>query len=712
MFILVGILFLGFTISVCADVDAGIMEYEEDASWGEKVISTIILSLGRGVEYILSKTGISIESVVYNDDSGLPEGTKNKLAFSFDDDNTFGNIALTVYELFRKIVLLFMLPILAALGIKVWLKPSTSSNLVWKNTLLSYVISFVLLFIMPTLLKAMHTLILVFVNAFRSSGGLSFMSVLKENAESGHLIDAILFCGGIGLAAWFGIIYAARNVKLVFLIIVFPVFAAIFNSEKLRKGYEGWLKEVASALLMNLMDAVLLLILAMILTMNLGAFLSLVIASCIIPIRKSFRELLGLSSGGMSEMGGIMALTGAAGLAGAAGRGIRKGAGQISEGRDDIRESKKYGNAAEKIKGSMAQNGDGISPSATPFATGGGIDDSDLPLGGPPMLSAGALLVETSADTARATNGSATGMSPDAARTFAQLKSDKLRRQGMKKIRGAGLSMAGGALGGAAAGMFASMQGFPAMAYGTRIGGEFGSTAGYLAGMGISEIKKDEFYNEEEKEERRQKEAAKTSQAESVIGEATVMPERGSIEQKKPLPREQGLPKDVGMNEEGQFTFENVTSDMDKYLDDDIKDNIKERAHQNAIEQTGIDPQALQSQYEQEAQRLYDEELQNLAAQGEPITIEAKANAHSKAQKQAEVNLNIKGQVAHFSQVAEINQEAIQLDAAYNKLQASGYSPGLLDEYSKTIRDELKSILEQKVQDMNFQDDVDVDDII
>ena len=602
IFMIIGMLFLGFTVSVYADVDIENAEYDkEDASWGEKVISGIIVGLGKGVEYILSKTGISIDSVVYNDNSELPEGTENKLAFSFDDDNTYGNIALTIYELFRNIVLLFMLPILAALGIKVWLKPSTSSNLVWKNTLLTYVISFVLLFIMPTLLKAIHTLILVFVNAFKTSGGLAFMDVLKENAESGHLIDAILFCGGVGLTAWFGIMYAIRNVKLVFLIIIFPVFAAIFNSEKLRQGYENWFKEAASALLINLVDAVLLLILATILSMNLGAFLSLVIASCIIPIRKSFRELLGLSSGGMSEMGGIMAMTGVAGLVSAAGRGIRKGAGQISEGRDDIRESKKYGRAAEKIKSSMESGGGGSFSAAAPAFAMGGTNDTASFLSGPIVDESGTFAGGSSTFGTASASGSTAGMSPNAAYTFAQLTSDKLRRQGMKKIRSAGLSMAGGALGGAATGMFASMQGFPAMAYGSRIGGEFGSTAGYLTGLGISEIKKDEFYNEEEKEERRQKEATKMSQAKgeiqqigSVAGEATVMPERGFIEQKEPLPREQSLPKDVGMNEEGQFTFENVTADMDKYLDDDIKDDIRERARKNAIEQTGINPDVLQ----------------------------------------------------------------------------------------------------------------------
>lgn len=710
---------------------------EAVGDWISEKVTKFLVNITDEMFYYLAKAGISIDAMVYNTDTVMvPEvytedhpavkyasytdnaeygEVENKLKFSFDEDNYYGQVSRPIYTIVKSIAMMAMFCLTYVMGLKLMKGKSASSKLSAKSAISDYLFSMLLIVCMPEILSIANMIVSMITKSLNVSGGslgLGFVEQFREAAlESGNPFNGAIYFGSVALTLWFAVVYLYRNLMMIFLFMFFPIFGLFINGEKTKRVIDGWTWEVMSYLIVPIIDALLLLAVTGLISYGLTGLMALLATACIIPIRGKFRNMIGLGAG-KSEMAGFMAVAGVAGLATKGIRGLKDGIGGVVSGAGDVRAANMFGRSNE-----TANNSNNVETSESSVSTVTGINSNRGTNYG--MLQGRKL--EMPAKVPKNSEES--------------FEAYNLRRQGYSKIAKSTIGMTGGLIGGAMGGAALSLMGTGPMAYGAQVGGALGSLvgegAGSLGGLGFHDMFYDQIRSKNERANLKSVNAQPTSASSGlpVNAQANTQPTPFESETiKVDVDNLERVTMDVApINTNASTTMHSDTGALPKGYDTDtfakdvnsmiskeIDKEIRDKAFTSTMAATGINPVELEQQHNTIAGKYYGDKVNEYEKNGTVITPEIQVNLTKEANNYANEALDINKKLELFKQVGQAEYERQTVGVLYDQLKDSGYSPSMLDNYQDWIKNDIADMIRNDMNS-NMRNDFSVssvDDII
>lgn len=319
-FVLVAFIFL----LAFSTVSATTPEEDNEPGMIEGWVSPLVTSFADMLSDMLESIGISVDMILLRTEND--KGEKSPFIFEFKEGNIFGEMSVFFYSLLFKyaflafIILFMMLMVWTAYG------RSPQKILYVKETLIKYLVGFVLLMYMPFFLRffiaIFYDLLLkdIAFEALRKIAGdnlgAGFRETLANVAKSGRLLDALVYLVYPIIALGYGAMYADICMTQVALVITFPFQAVKYASGKGGKSMTNWSQELKGTLVAPAVDALLFCFPLYSMAKNFSPIVTLLILACCIPVRK---KVLNLS--GTRAAGGFLA----GALVGRAMSGVKKG---------------------------------------------------------------------------------------------------------------------------------------------------------------------------------------------------------------------------------------------------------------------------------------------------------------------------------------------------------------------------------------------------
>lgn len=315
-------------------------------------------------DYVLDENGEKIYTVkegVEYDDQGRHSNVarrvylmrKSPLNFEFSKNNPFGMIVLLLLRPVRRIAKDWL--VIAGMWlIFKWLRKRTAYQLAEvKSELGIFVMSYVLMYVMPVLFHMLMNISAKVAGAFGSVESLNFLSLLETAAKSdaGSIGDALLYLAGTLLGLFFGANYMFMNFTIAFLLVLYSLALLKGNLGDWKESVGGLTKQIVSLIFITPIDAFLLTGVGLFVVAGVPLLYQVAAMAFIIPLRTIIRGVLGVG-GHSSEMMGIGFLMGAMTLLRG---GVRKGAGAMQgakEGLDDMKAANYFEKRADIIEGS------------------------------------------------------------------------------------------------------------------------------------------------------------------------------------------------------------------------------------------------------------------------------------------------------------------------------------------------------------------------
>lgn len=700
----------------------------EEPGFLEKKITDFIVSISDKAFYYLAKNGLSIDAMVHNTDTvkvpkidsyGISndyEEVENKLKFSFDEDNYYGQISRPIYRVVRSIGLMGMFCLTYIMGLRLVKSNSGSKRITAKSAIEDYVLSMLLIVCMPEILSIANMLVSMITSGINVGSdviGLGFVGEFRQAAlDNGDFWNGVIYFGSVALTLWFGIVYLYRNLILIFLFMFFPIFGLFLNGENTKRIINGWAWETVSHLTVPLIDSLLLLAVTGLINLGLNGLIALIATACIIPLRGKFRCMLGLSAG-RAEMVGFATLSGVAGLATRGIGGLKRGIGGIVSGVGDVKAANtfdrefnyaKVGYSATSVDAEESGNVGSIRNVGSSYK----VPNFNIH---PGIIQGRKLEMPAKVPTYSDEN----------------ILSYNLRRQGYSKIAKATVGMVGGLTGGAVGAAAMSLLGPTPTVYGARIGGEFGSFIGEglgaAGGLGIHDMFYDSIRarqvqrNTEEMQQITSLPANIQTDTQPVNYKFDANVDVNNLDSVTvdfaPINEITNAGSNMGTLPKG-YDPETFDNDISSMLSEEIEKEIRNKAFNNTIQLTGINPSELQIQHNTIAGNYYKEKISDYSKNGVTITPEIEVSLRNEANIYANNALEVDKKLDLFKRVgqAEYRQQAIGV--LYEQLKSNGYSPSMLDSYQDWVKKDIANMLKNDLynsMDNNYPI-MSVDDII
>lgn len=279
---------------------------------------------------LIELMGASLDTIIY----GSLVTDSPMFTYDLNEGNFYGIVSMAVYGYLAPAVAAIMVAVVAwKLSISGWKRGSVAGAEV-KETIYSFALSILLLFLMPYLLDILlyiRDALLhlvgteVTTSLFNTGKANSLLSVFRDNSMTSGL-NGFIYLAAVVLNLWFMLVYGGVVLSMVTNVVFFPfvVLRSMFDKDSVR----GWVLEITAGALVPVIDAVLLTIPAF-----LGYYadqlypgerggigiIQLILCYMIIPARNHARSLLGMRTNGMENSGllaGAMIGRMAAGLIG------------------------------------------------------------------------------------------------------------------------------------------------------------------------------------------------------------------------------------------------------------------------------------------------------------------------------------------------------------------------------------------------------------
>lgn len=289
---------------------------KEDPNWFEKLLSFIVRSLGKGFNSLLSGAGASLDRIICGRVASNGEKTA-MFTFELIDGNPYGTIGAITFSVIRGMVIIWMIFILLAkLNKAIWSNGNGAARNNFKEGVMTFLLSFCLLFAMPYLLdlvlylrdQVLWLLLKAFSNVLGDSTTLSLTgSFLKTAEESETITDAIMYLGAVVVSLLFIFDYTGMALAMLIMFVLFGFTVVQMNLDK--TAVSGWCKNVFSTVITPVIDLILMFVPLFLSVMFPDMWLlKIVVCMCIIPARRTAKNVLGLSSPGEGIMNAMTAL--------------------------------------------------------------------------------------------------------------------------------------------------------------------------------------------------------------------------------------------------------------------------------------------------------------------------------------------------------------------------------------------------------------------
>lgn len=321
----------------------GTVKYgNEEIPWINAIMGRIFAAPGDGIETLLGKANISIQTIMFGKAAGEKEidlnGGKipahNLFQFSLDDGNPYGYIGATVYAVLRTVVLLFIAVMVMFQLAKAGVTVTGQDKSMMKEAVYSGFIVLAMLFFMPNivdLLVYLKDVILVTVSSMMPGGTMDIVGTFWNNfrCESGFL-NGLMYSASVIFMLYLMFLYIGNAIALGCLFAFFPFVAFLSMTDK--GTFMNWFKQFLGTVMIPVIDGILLLIPAYLMSLAGGsvitALISFIACLFIVPARKAIREALGFGGAGWGEGAGLSAFRMAKATAGAA---VKKAASGIKD---------------------------------------------------------------------------------------------------------------------------------------------------------------------------------------------------------------------------------------------------------------------------------------------------------------------------------------------------------------------------------------------
>lgn len=323
---------------------------EQEAGSAEKFLSSIVVSLGSGVNSLLAMADCDLDSII----CGRVGSGAQTAMFTFElvSGNAYGTIASIAYTILRSVLFTWMVFILFGKLIKaVWSGGNGQVRNNFKEGVMIFCISFSLLFLLPYLLDLwlylrdglLHFIKSGFLEKMGNHTTLSLIGTFHETAEtSGKITDALMYVGAVGITLWFVFDYVSMALSMMLFFTLFPFVAIQMNLDK--KAIGNWCKHVFSMTITPILDIILLCIPLLFSVFFPNAWLiKMILCACIIPARRVAKNFLGLSSPGegmLSAVSALMALRSASNMVKRTGSRVSNIGNKIKNGRADMQRAR------------------------------------------------------------------------------------------------------------------------------------------------------------------------------------------------------------------------------------------------------------------------------------------------------------------------------------------------------------------------------------
>ncbi|MCG8541863.1 MAG: hypothetical protein MJA82_18270 [Clostridia bacterium] len=715
------ILIIFFSSSILVFADDG-------PNIGERILMGIINSNAESMENI----GISIDNLVYGEPDA--SGKKSPIIFELKKDNIMARITIDMYKLFRALAVMLMFTVGSIMAIKVMFSGTSIVKMSAKEMFTMYCISFLLIFLMPYIINAGLYLKDVLVSMIRASSptGMAFVDTLKENALSDQagVFETFLYFSGVILSLWFAFVYTSIGMTLAALLIGFPIFALFMNGERTKFVIGNWTKEVTSLVFIPVIDATILLIPMGILALKgipdgQRLIYTLFAIANVMPLRTMIRRITG-AGGSMAELAGLGFMMAAGNLFTKAVGGTKSVVSGGYKGMQDMKTASYYDKMSQSStnsSSSFTQEGDPGS-TAIPGTSASTTSLSKVkPLSSLNMDSYMQKTSKSKTSTARNADPLVDKYSQKYSNESwisnidmplnNKEKARLYRRRGLKNI-GMSLGKTGAGMFGAAGGAVAFAGFGPAgIARGAQMGGSLGGLvgegAGFLGGTGADHVLTNVNESARYRKEQDRSESKKNTSADDIKVETEVKtkPLKGEVSS-----GQSGLPAAyentaysgnkqsyaaIGgrtAEEMAQEVADIVTNDLPSEVDSEI------RSRANATRDNYIQNYKDSGAWNNQVDKVYDEEISNMKEQGIEITPDIQVRVRNNSERYV-------NDVMHSDADAQGEYVSLQSRKAYYEKELTGR--GYDSESISRISHLLEQKIHEKFEGYDFMDNEDID---
>lgn len=294
------------------------------------VICWILSTVGRALFDLLELVGASLDQLIY----GRLVSENTLFTFDLGVDNIYGIVGSAIYSILTSVMIGLLIPVFTGrVVISAWRRGDIARSSI-KDALSFFVLSLLLLVLMPYFLDAflfVRDVVLYIIGTdgattlFGTESSTSIIAVLGASANE-NIISGVVYVAAVLLNLYFLIGYVGVALSMTANFILFPLVVLKMSFDK--QVLKGWIWEMISCMFVPIIDAILIMIPSF-----LGIFaadlttldaigvsiVQLIICYLIIPIRTYSRGILGMRVNPLENAG----LSAASFMGLAAARGIK-----------------------------------------------------------------------------------------------------------------------------------------------------------------------------------------------------------------------------------------------------------------------------------------------------------------------------------------------------------------------------------------------------
>lgn len=310
---------------------------ENDNNWILKLLGKVLAISGTGVEYGLSKMGMSVDSVILGRMSSSSTSigdVKNPFHFELAEGNIYGYTSAVAYSVLRQLVSIFMAIVFMIELAKCGLSLNGQDKARLKDYTVHFIFVFLLLYLMPNIVDLFiyvknWALLKIATTLKNEAGAFSITTTMYSIFQHDPgVITGFMYLASVVLMMYLMALYIGNALGCTVLFAFFPLVGIM--SVKERSLLSSWTKQIIGTLFIPLLDGVLLFVPAMFFKYtsnylgNLGwdadgiwrrmaiSIISLLLCFFIIPARNVVINALGIGSAGFGGANAGLLATAAA----------------------------------------------------------------------------------------------------------------------------------------------------------------------------------------------------------------------------------------------------------------------------------------------------------------------------------------------------------------------------------------------------------------
>lgn len=308
-----------------------------DNNWILKLLGKVLAISGTGVEYGLSKMGMSVDSVILgrmSSSSTSIGAVKNPFHFELAEGNIYGYTSAVAYSVLRQLVSIFMAIVFMIELAKCGLSLNGQDKSRLKDYTIHFIFVFLLLYLMPNIVDLFiyvknWALLKIATTLKNEAGAFSITTTMYSIFQHDPgVLTGFMYLASVVLMMYLMALYVGNALGCTVLFAFFPLVGIM--SVKERSLLSSWTKQMIGTLFIPLLDGVLLFVPAMFFKYTsdylgeLGwdaegiwrrmaiSIISLLLCFFIIPARNVVINALGIGSAGFGGANAGLLATAAA----------------------------------------------------------------------------------------------------------------------------------------------------------------------------------------------------------------------------------------------------------------------------------------------------------------------------------------------------------------------------------------------------------------